>query len=109
MDTADLLDSDEVKSIATHCLNRGFMLLSDQVSEYYVPNGNKITEIPSSSSGDTFVHPSKLDIPLAKLIPVLNGLFSKQSLPNLLVQQLVTNEKLKTLGANVYECFSHVK
>lgn len=82
------------------------MVLSDQIAEYYVPNGTKNKE---KAAVQGFVHPVNVEIAMAKLIPVINGLFSKKSLPNNLVQQLVANEKLKTLGANVYECFSGSK
>lgn len=95
-----------MKSLANHCISRGFTLLNDQIAEFYVPNGVKANE--SAGSGSTFVHPSEIEIHLAKLIPVINGLFTKK-LPYGLVQQLVTNEKVKTLGANVYECFSNSK
>lgn len=104
-DTADLLESDEVKSLATHCMNRGFSLLNDQIAEFYVPNGGKPKE---TAGGSTFIHPSDIEMPLAKLIPVINGLFTKK-LPYGLVQQLLANDKIKTLGANVYECFSSSK
>lgn len=93
-----------MKSIMTHCISRNFVVLGDLISEYYVPNGTKKEDVDSKGNG--FVHPSHVGIHMAKLIPVINGLFSK-SLPNSLVQQLMCNEKLKTLGANVYECFSH--
>lgn len=72
------------------------MVLGDQIAEYYSPSGS-----------NTFVHPSDVKIHLAKLIPIINGLSSKHSLPDLFIQQLITNDKLKTLGANVYEAFSY--
>jgi len=99
-DTADLLDSEEVKILASSCISRGFVVLSDQISEYYGPSA-------SSSTEGAFVHPSDVKIPLAKLIPIINGLVSKNSLPDVLIQQLIVNDKLKTLGANVYEAFSY--
>ncbi|KAF5287299.1 hypothetical protein FQR65_LT02172 [Abscondita terminalis] len=98
-ETADLLDSDEVKMLMCSCISRGFVLLVDQISEFYSLN-------PTDSKTD-FVHPSNVKIPLAKLIPIINGLVSKNSLPNTLTQQLINNDKLKTLGANVYEAFSY--
>ncbi|GJQ79702.1 hypothetical protein Trydic_g5849 [Trypoxylus dichotomus] len=104
-DTVDLLDSEEVKCLANHCLNRGFVLLSDSVSEYYTPT-DKIKEVKDDHE---FVHPTDVQIPMAKLIPIINGLISKDTFPDQLVQQLIMNAKVKTLGANIYECFSHVK
>lgn len=89
--------------MASHCLTRSFSTLTDQISEYLIPNGGKIVELQPNG---TFVHPSTMEIPLAKFIPIINGLFSRRSLSDVLVQQLVSNENLKTLGANIYECFS---
>lgn len=91
------MDSDEIKSLATHCVNRGFILLSDKLSEFYIQNGK------SAESSDQFQNPFDSKKPLAKLLPIINGILSKQSLPQQFVQQLVTNEKLQNLGANVYE------
>lgn len=101
----DLLDSEEVKSLANHCLNRSFVLLSDSISEYYTPS-DKIKELKDEHD---FVHPTDVQIHMAKLIPIINGLISKDTLPDQLIQQLTMNTKVKTLGANIYECFSHIK
>lgn len=106
MDTIDLLDSDEVKSIAVHCINRGFALLSDQLADFYVPAA-KIQEIPINSRETNFISPLNIDIPIAKLIPIVNGLCTGK-FPNSLLQQLICNEKIKVLGANIYESFSYV-
>ncbi|KAK9710027.1 Peroxin-3 [Popillia japonica] len=104
-DTVDLLESEEVKTLTNHCLNRSFVLLSDNIAEYYIPS-EKIKEI--KDDGD-FIHPTNVEIPMAKLIPIINGLISKDKLPDQLIQHLILNAKVKTLGANIYECFSHVK
>lgn len=98
-DTADFLDSDEIKSLTTHCINRGFILLGDQISEFYTQNG---TTLPVTE-GDGFQNPFELKKPLAKLLPIINGLLSKQSFPQLLVQQLTESDKLQVLSANIYE------
>lgn len=92
-DTADFLESDEIKSISTHCVNRGFIQLGDQIAEFY--------SAPNSSSN--FQNPFDTKKPLAKLLPIINGLISRQSLPQNLLQQLIVNEKLQTLSANIYE------
>ncbi|KAF5279436.1 hypothetical protein FQA39_LY05546 [Lamprigera yunnana] len=97
-ETADLLESEEVKQLMLSCVNRGFVILGDKISEFYGPSA-------SNSSAD-FVHPADIKIPLAKLIPIFNGVVSKNSLPNTLIQQFILNDKLKTLGANIYEAFS---
>ncbi|XP_023017170.2 peroxisomal biogenesis factor 3 [Leptinotarsa decemlineata] len=99
-DTEDFLDSDEIKSIATHCINRGFVSMGDQIAEFYNQN-----DLPTASNGqeDCFRNPFEIKKPIAKLIPIINGLLSKQSLPQHFVQQLALNEKLQILSANIYE------
>lgn len=72
--------------------------MNDQLAEFFTPN--------DGAFNGGFVHPSEVSIPLAKLIPIINGLYSKK-LSEGLVQQLLSNEKLNSLGANVYECFSN--
>ncbi|XP_022915893.1 peroxisomal biogenesis factor 3 [Onthophagus taurus] len=104
-DTIDLLDSDEIKNLANHCVNRGFALLSDGISEYYLPP-QKVMELPE---GAPFVHPSDIQKPMAKLIPIINGLVGKNTFFDQLTEQLVLNAKVKTLGANIYECFCSTK
>lgn len=98
LDTCDLLQSDEVKNLTFECINRSLTLVSDKLSEFYVPQ--------TSSSSESFVHPSSVKIPLAKIIPIINGLLSKNDLSGQLVQLLINDSKLKTFDANVYEAFS---
>lgn len=97
-DTGDFLESDEIKSLTTHCINRGFILLGDQISEFYSENGT-VQQIGDSH----FQNPFEIKKPLAKLLPIINGLLSKQSFPQLLIQQLIASEKLQILSANIYE------
>lgn len=96
-DTADFLESDEVKLLATHCVNRGFILLGDQIAEFYGQNNSLIV------NKEPFINPFDMKKPLAKLLPIMNGLLSRQSFPHNLVQQLMISEKLQTLSANIYE------
>lgn len=86
-----------------HHINTGFVLLGDQLSEFFAQNQPKITEITPNGGPDQFENPFMSKKPLAKLVPILNGLLSKQSLPHNLVHHLITNEKLQMLCANVYE------
>lgn len=99
-DTADLLDSDEVKSLANHCINRAFSTLIDKLTEYFVTS-------QTDTTANGFIPPTNIKIPLAKLLPIINGLFARNLLPDILIQQLITNDKIKSLGANVYESFSY--
>lgn len=95
-----MLNSDEVKRLAIHCINRGFVTLNDKLAEYY-------TVPKSDSTSNGFVFPTDIQIPLAKLIPIINGLFAKNLLPDLLVQMLIRNDKICALGANIYESYSY--
>lgn len=97
-DTADLLESEEVKFLVIHNINTGFVLLGDQLSEFF---NQPSTE--ANGGADSFQNPYMNKKPLAKIIPILNGLLSKQSLPHNLIHHLISNEKLQTLCANVYE------
>lgn len=103
-DTTDLLDSDEVKALATHCINRGFMIVSEQLSPYYSSNGVNGQEYQLNGEG-TFNNPFTTKKPAAKVLPILNGLFNKKHLPDQFLQQLIVYEKLQMLSANVYESF----
>ncbi|XP_056647930.1 peroxisomal biogenesis factor 3 [Diorhabda sublineata] len=97
-DTADLLESEEVKSLVTHCINQGFITLGDQLAELYSKS-----DMTTNGSGESFINPFELQKPLAKLIPLINGLLTKQSFPQVLIQQLNTNKKIQTFNANIYE------
>ncbi|KAK5639815.1 hypothetical protein RI129_010626 [Pyrocoelia pectoralis] len=96
-DTLDLLESEDAKILMASCINRSFVTVCDQVAEFYRP---------SSTTKNEFVHTSDIKIAMAKLIPIINGLFTKNSLTSILIQQLIENDKLKVFGANVYEAFS---
>ncbi|KAF7281039.1 peroxisomal biogenesis factor 3 [Rhynchophorus ferrugineus] len=96
-DTADLLESEEVTSLATHLINCGFTLLVDQLFEFFV------TGVSETSDTGNFVNHSQIKKPLAKIIPVLNRLLSKQALPQNLLQDILVSDRLQALCANVYE------
>lgn len=75
---------------------------------------NSSTELTNGANGDTNLpNINAITIPLPKLIPIVNGLakqqFSNSSKPPGLSTSLVTlyliSDKVKILGANVYEVF----
>lgn len=101
-DTVDLLESEEVKQLTNHYINRGFAFLVDEISEYYVITEPKITEVDATSDQNGFVNPVRVEIPLAKIIPIINGLISKDKLLKL-ISELIQNPKGKTLGASKAE------
>lgn len=120
-ETLDLLESNEVISLASSCVSRGFSLLVDRISDYYGSVGSKSslnTTASASNPGSgymngvsTFVHPNNVAMPMAKLIPIVNGLVpalaGNGDAPDAWIQQLILDDKLKLLGANVYEAFSN--
>lgn len=92
-ETNDLLDSEEVKSLTQSCINRNLSAVIDHLADAYTP--------PSTSTS-TFVHPNTIFMPLAKVIPIVNGITSQN---NSWAQNVVLDEKLRLFGANVYESF----
>lgn len=69
--------------------------------------GVKIVELPTTNG---FLPFNRVTIPMAKLIPIINGQVPESSnpgdLPSDWLQKLILSDKLRTLGANVYEAFS---
>lgn len=103
-ETGDLLDSEEVKSLVSQCVTKGFLLFGDQISEFY---GTENETLKFKSLDENNVDSLEFDTkkPLAKVLPIINGLLNKNSFPDKFVQQLVINDKLQILAANIYESF----
>lgn len=111
-DTVDLLQTDEVISLASSCISQGFSSVIDQIAEHFA--GKKLVTISDqciSKEGVGFVHPNKVTIPMAKLIPIVSSIMNKQkgaqNSAELWIIPFVQMEKIKTLGANIYEAFSN--
>ncbi|XP_014203463.1 peroxisomal biogenesis factor 3 [Copidosoma floridanum] len=106
--TLDLLESQEVQDLMQTNLRSGFALLIDRISEYF--NQNAKIDDPSISA-DTFVNLNSVTMPMAKIIPILNGQVPENptcgDLPSDWLQRLLLSEELKALGANIYEAFSY--
>lgn len=123
-ETMDILESDEVTAIATSSVSRSFSLVIDEVANLFVNKStptNKnhlevedhiITNGALNTRASSFVDVNKVEMHFVKLLPVINELITKNNckgntnIPDLITQQLVLNEKLKLLGANIYEVFS---
>ncbi|XP_051161610.1 peroxisomal biogenesis factor 3 [Leptopilina boulardi] len=130
-ETLDLLESEEVQTLIQTSIRSGFVLVIDHISEYFgdstiKTNGiknNKFLPAPGTSgeketiwtnsvekSADEFVNLNKVAMPMAKIIPIINGQVpdvpTSRDVPSDWLQRLTLNDKLKTLGANVYEAFS---
>ena len=106
--TLDLLESQEVQDLMQTNLRSGFALLIDRISEYFNENSKSDGE---TSTDDTFVNLNAVTMPMAKIIPILNGQVPENptsgDLPSDWLQRLLLSEELKALGANIYEAFSY--
>nr|XP_026497269.1 peroxisomal biogenesis factor 3 [Vanessa tameamea] len=128
-ETMDILESDEVMSVAMSTVSRSFSSIVDEVANLFtakwVPTKKNHLEVIEDhvitngamklgGNTDPFIDVNKLDMHFVKLLPVVNELITKNTcknntnIPDLLTQQLTLNEKLKVLGANVYEVFSNI-
>ncbi|XP_060818264.1 peroxisomal biogenesis factor 3 [Bombus pascuorum] len=126
-ETLDLLESEEVQNLTQSSIRSGFSLLVDHISAFFiaspiVENGKTIqngVSVPGTSSqtsintkydSNAFININKVSMPMAKIIPIINGQVpDKPTLKDFqsdLLQRLITNNELKTLGANIYEAFS---
>lgn len=108
-ETCDLLESDELRNVCSSNVSRSFSCLIDCISEYYTTTSNE-TSTSSESSG--FINPNKVQVPMAKLIPIINGIIltphSTSDGKNFsfnIIHELVLNDQFKILGANIYEAF----
>lgn len=120
-ETSDLMESDEVASLMRSCVSQSFAAVVDKLAEQFSPV-TSLDPVPGPSSEQeatawtaamngtvnkaSFVHPSNVTLPLAKLIPVVNKLTEVSTLKkDLWVYQLIRNDLVKVFGANVYEAF----
>ncbi|GBP79816.1 Peroxisomal biogenesis factor 3 [Eumeta japonica] len=130
-ETMDVLESDEITSLTMSSISRSFSVVMDEIANLFASKATPITKnqleeisgdghivtngaLKLGIGADTFVDVNKVDIHLVKLLPILNDLITKNNcktstnIPDLLTQQLTVNDKLKVLGANIYEVFSSV-
>ncbi|XP_076175877.1 peroxisomal biogenesis factor 3 [Ptiloglossa arizonensis] len=133
-ETLDLLESEEVQNLTQSNIRSGFSLLVDHISAFFtgpptIENGKTPNDIsvPGTSSqnhmswkeknstevsyhASSFININKVSIPMAKIIPIINGQVPDKPMPkdfqSDLLQRFVTNNELKILGANIYEAFS---
>lgn len=111
MDTVELLQSAEVSDIATSCINRGFSNVVDKISEFFLPDNNHIVSYPSTSHENIvkFSHPNNMAKPFAKIIPILNGYGNPSDSTESWICPFIYMDRVKTLGANIYESYSCLK
>uniref|UniRef100_A0A0V0G8T8 Peroxisomal biogenesis factor 3 n=1 Tax=Triatoma dimidiata TaxID=72491 RepID=A0A0V0G8T8_TRIDM len=115
-ETFDILDSEEVKSIADSCIKRAYSNVVDKIaSTYYsVPSMNlNATYFGKSSSPEDndFKNITKISIPLARIVPVIHGLYKEPPEENEeftpWIHQFLIMDNINMLGANLYDAFSY--
>ena len=131
-ETLDLLESEEVQSLVQSTIRSGFVTLIDHVSEYFIDssrilsNGPKVPVTANKIDGQStsnmddkhvdtcfqngYMNLNKITMPMAKIIPIIRGQVHDVPKPGDIasdwLQSNIVNDKLKTLGANIYEAFS---
>ncbi|XP_058130335.1 peroxisomal biogenesis factor 3 [Anopheles ziemanni] len=128
-ETLDVLESVESSDVLLANVSNGFSLIVDKLADYYV-KAEKISDTPAENSKsnlnvESLSNINNIKISLAKLIPIVSGLACKMmqsngglasnglNMPDLgdadmmswLIIRFLQSEKLRTLGANVYETF----
>lgn len=117
-ETVDLLESDELIALSSNNICRGFSIAVDNIAEYLDgSSGPKIQEVNGNQLPDVtkqLLNINRIELPLVKLIPILLEITTKgmnsaekpQNLATSLTTFYMVNDKIKTLGANIYESFS---
>lgn len=126
-ETMDVLESDEVSSVTMSSVTRCFSTVVDEVANLFaakfVPTNKNHLEVAEDhvitngalklGASRDFVDVNKVEIHFVKLLPAINELITKNTskgksnIPDMLTQQLTLNDKMKLLGANIYEVFSN--
>uniref|UniRef100_H2ZWN6 Peroxisomal biogenesis factor 3 n=1 Tax=Latimeria chalumnae TaxID=7897 RepID=H2ZWN6_LATCH len=101
-ETRDMLESPDFSTVLNTCLSRGFSRLLDNMAEFFRPAEQDL------SPDDTVSSLSNISLPLAKIIPIINGQIHSicSATPSHFVQDLLLMEHVKEFAANVYEAFS---
>uniref|UniRef100_A0A673M5M8 Peroxisomal biogenesis factor 3 n=1 Tax=Sinocyclocheilus rhinocerous TaxID=307959 RepID=A0A673M5M8_9TELE len=94
--------SPDFTTVLRTCLSRGFIRFLDNMSEFFRPPQG---DSNPSSTPDRLSHVS---LPLAKIIPIINGQIHSicSEIPSHFVQDLLLIDQVKEFAANVYETFS---
>lgn len=126
-ETLDVLESVESTQVGLSNVSIGFSKIMDKLADYYVTSNAANKSSKSNLNVESISNINGIQISFAKLVPIVNGLASKVAVPatangtvsNGLVPSLpdemdlvssmivhfLHSEKLRTLGANVYETF----
>lgn len=135
IETSDILDSEDFGTVMDTLIQHGFNFLLDRMADFYpitkvqeiggstekwVDNVSRdLSPVLSPDSSDKLAGPqtgpphcsnfiNTSSVPVAKLVPVLSGIVhaALSPTPGQLLQKVLTNDRLDSLGANVYEAFA---
>lgn len=129
-DSLDVFECGDFIEVCESSINNAFTVVIDKVADFYVEpvNGkNKLNDCEPSTSRESsetrslnnngHVNINSVSLPLAKLIPILNALTSqipstnaadnKSNFASSVTILQTMNQNIKTMGANVYEVYSH--
>lgn len=113
IETVDLLETEEFFLLFTQHTENGFSLCMDELATFFSPsqlNRSEIIKVDEEKAGFSIININTVKIPLAKIIPMINGLIPKklnaQTLSSNIIRLLINSNKIKMFGANVYEVFS---
>ncbi|XP_013386810.1 peroxisomal biogenesis factor 3 [Lingula anatina] len=98
-ETQDIVDGKDFQLVLDKCLETGFSRLVDRIAEFFQQD---------PKSGESVVNPNLVGMPLAKIVPIMNGMIHTvcADVPNTFVQELLMLEPVKDFAANVYEAFT---
>ena len=125
IETLDVLESPEVADLCMSNASHGFSSVIDKIADFYIePVAGPSSESMNKSMLNAGYNGNRVEsaglivetaIPLAKLIPIVNGIASRSAVQTIddpnpdLVSSLIAlyllSDKIKILGANVYEAF----
>ena len=94
-ETREVLESHEVSELISVCCKTGLTCVLDKLSE-------TVSVLADETSNSDFVHPNRVTVFVAKMIPVLNNFVFQEVWP----VQLLNIDSLRVFGANIYESFS---
>lgn len=131
-ETLDVLESVESTEVSLANVSIGLAKVMDKLADYYMSSSSGASKQNSKSNlnVESIANINGITISLAKLIPIVNGLASKVApvpagangtvsnglvpalpeetdLMSSMIVHFLHSEKLRTLGANVYETFCH--
>lgn len=133
LETCDILSSEDFTTVMDTLIQHGFSHLLDRMADFYplskvqhqgesaagnwvnninreeplsVDGSNSLVPKLNPSQGSSFLN--NCSLPVAKLVPVLSGVVhgALSPAPGQLLQKILMEDKLETLGANVYEAFA---